>query len=73
MNNVEVMNKVEVLNRILNMWEKYPSQRLGQIISNACNGDPFYVSDKDLVANLENLVCKANSFGTKGVQAHKRA
>lgn len=29
--------------------QAYPDQRLGQIIVNACGGDPFHIEDENLI------------------------
>lgn len=48
----------EILNCIAMIAEKYPEQRLGQIIYNYIlthcpNADPFYIEDKKLLEILE--------------------
>lgn len=35
-----------------------PSLRIGQVISNAVDGDVFYVSDDDLVESIRDYVAK---------------
>lgn len=46
--------KREVLEELLLHWLQKPELRLGQMISNAVAGDPFYIEDYDLIRRIEN-------------------
>lgn len=46
----------EVLEAVRHAWEKYPDLRLGQLLSCAATGDPFYLEDDVLVAQLRSGV-----------------
>jgi hypothetical protein len=45
--------KREVIEQLLKLWEQAPELRLGQMISNAVAGDPFYIEDYDLIRRIE--------------------
>lgn len=52
-----------ILNAIATLSNKYPQQRLGQLIYNyiltQCpNGDPFYIEDEKLLAIVEQEIKK---------------
>ena len=53
-------DRKEVINRILAVWERCPTLRLGQLIENATtNGNPeylFFVEDQVLVEILEKYI-----------------
>jgi uncharacterized protein YihD (DUF1040 family) len=51
------VNRIEiVLDRIKELWKKYPDLRLGQLISNVIR-DPalYYIEDEDLVDLIETF------------------
>jgi len=37
----------------------YPDQRLGQILVNACGGDPFHIDDENLIDAVWGYVTEA--------------
>jgi hypothetical protein len=55
---IEDAQKREIVERLLEEWQKLPHERLGQLIVNALparmNSDPFYVEDYDLIEMIES-------------------
>lgn len=49
--------QTQTVDRILFLWRKYPSLRLGQLIENAMGRDHkcfYYVGDEEFITQLEN-------------------
>ena len=53
-------NVSKVVSAIQECAKAYPYQRIGQIIVNACEGDPFYTENKDMAKRLRSFARKAN-------------
>lgn len=58
----------QIINALKIYWEKYPDQRLGQILSNVNNvtkdriDDIFYMEDNQIIKGLDMLsICFENS------------
>ena len=51
------VNRIDgVLDKIKNIWKKYPDLRLGQLICNAvCDPALYYIEDNELVEALKEL------------------
>ena len=48
----------EILDKLKEVWEKYPDLRLGQLIDNVVGRSPhplFYIEDKDLVERVKKF------------------
>jgi hypothetical protein len=45
----------KIASLIAQLRNEFPSLRIGQIIVNAC-GDPYYISDEDMVLLLEKAL-----------------
>jgi uncharacterized protein YihD (DUF1040 family) len=49
-------NRIEVVLSILReYWYKNSDLRLGQIVSNLADGDPYYIEDVEVIARLKQL------------------
>ena len=47
---------MKTLKLIQKIKEKFPELRIGQILTNACYGDVFYATDKDLESGLQRFI-----------------
>jgi len=48
----------EILNKLKEIWEKYPDLRLGQLISNMSDRSPwplFYIEDDEFIERMEEF------------------
>lgn len=45
-----------VLTAVRIYWHRHPDLRLGQIVGNMAEGDPYYIEDEDLVAKLVEAI-----------------
>lgn len=52
-----------IVERLVVAWSQVPDWRLGQLLSNAVGGDPFYVEDERLIRKIEEVV-RDTSTGT---------
>lgn len=41
--------KKEIIEALLELWEKYPNMRLGQLLDWIAGGDAFYISNINLL------------------------
>lgn len=48
------METIQILDLLKRLASDYPELRLGQIIANACGGDPFYFDDAAMLAALKD-------------------
>ena len=52
-------------NRLAKAWEMYPDLRFGQFMVNvlgACDRDPFFPEDDEMIKHIENWVAKNNPW-----------
>ncbi len=47
------INKAKLLKAILKIWNNNPELRLGQLLVNTGSNDLYYVSDEQLLKNLQ--------------------
>ena len=56
MGHIDMMKIGNVMNKITELWKKYPQLRLGQLIANTGIEEMlYYISDDDLVKLLYNF------------------
>ena len=52
-------NRIQgICDKLAKVWAKVPDWRLGQLIYNCTNRDPFYLEDEDFIKMLEENLDK---------------
>lgn len=52
-----------VLVSLEHYWRRYPDLRLGQILGNIAQGDPYYIEDDALATELEAALGRDTPYG----------
>lgn len=47
-----------VLEKVKEVWEKYPDLRLGQLMWILAQNDPFYIEEDELLVKIEEFLSK---------------